>query len=51
MPRAATESLFAAAGEPKQLLWFDGGHDGLPGRALKEMWRFLCLHLGLGVPA
>ena len=39
IPRAATEALFAAAGEPKQLLWFDATHDALPGAALKAMWR------------
>jgi hypothetical protein len=41
IPRAATEALFAAAGEPKQLLWFDATHTALPGKALKAMWHFL----------
>jgi hypothetical protein len=50
IPRAATEALFAAAGEPKQLLWFEGGHDALPGAALKAMWQFLRAPLGLATP-
>ena len=44
---AATERLYAAAGEPKELLWFDSGHGDLPGEAMKAMWAFLHLHLGL----
>lgn len=46
IPRAATEALFEAAGEPKEILWFEGGHQDLPGRALKAMWAFLRDHLG-----
>lgn len=41
IPRPAAEALHAAAGEPKQLLWFESGHDDLPGQALKAMWQFL----------
>jgi dienelactone hydrolase len=47
VPRAATEALFAAAREPKRLLWFEATHDALPGRALKAMWGFLREALGL----
>jgi dienelactone hydrolase len=47
IPRAAAERLHAAAGEPKQTLWFDSGHADLPGRALKAMWQFLIRELGL----
>jgi fermentation-respiration switch protein FrsA (DUF1100 family) len=47
IPRSATEALFEAAGEPKQMLWFDGTHTELPGAALKAMWEFLREHLGL----
>jgi dienelactone hydrolase len=50
VPRSATEALFAAAGEPKQILWFDAPHDALPGSALKAMWHFLRAPLGLGPP-
>ena len=45
VPRAASEALHAAAREPKQVLWFDGGHRELPGRAAKAMWAFLQRHL------
>ena len=41
VPRAASEALFEAAGEPKEILWFDGTHTELPGAALKAMWTFL----------
>jgi dienelactone hydrolase len=47
IPRAATEALFAAAGEPKQITWFDTNHAGLRGAALKRMWEFLRPELGL----
>jgi uncharacterized protein len=45
VPRAASEALFAAAGEPKEIAWFDCGHSELPGAALKAMWTFLRRHL------
>jgi fermentation-respiration switch protein FrsA (DUF1100 family) len=48
VPRAAAEALYAAAGEPKEMLWFDAAHDDLPGRALKAIWLFLQRHLGVG---
>lgn len=48
IPRSATEALYAAAGEPKQILWFDTNHAGLRGVALKAMWSFLRPQLGLG---
>jgi fermentation-respiration switch protein FrsA (DUF1100 family) len=52
VPRAAAEALHAAAGEPKEILWFDAAHDDLPGRALKAMWLFLQRHLSqIEVPA
>jgi dienelactone hydrolase len=47
LPRAAAETLHAAASEPKQVAWFDGGHTTLPGVALKAMWQFLARPLGL----
>ena len=48
VPRAASEALYAAAGEPKEMAWFDCGHSELPGAALKAMWIFLRRHLSLG---
>jgi len=47
VPRAASEALFAAAGEPKEIAWFDCGHSELPGTALKAMWTFLQRHLSI----
>jgi dienelactone hydrolase len=44
-PRDRVEALFAAAAEPKELRWFDGPHNRLPGEALKAMWVFLEPHL------
>jgi dienelactone hydrolase len=41
IPRTAAEAFHSAAGEPKQLLWFECGHADLPGAALKAMWQFL----------
>jgi dienelactone hydrolase len=51
VPRTATEALYAAAGEPKEILWFDAGHRTLPGAAFKSMWLFLRRQLGLGEAA
>jgi len=45
IPRAAAEALHAAAGNPKQIAWFDCGHNDLPGAGLKTMWSFLAKHL------
>jgi dienelactone hydrolase len=47
IPRSASEALFAAAGEPKEIVWFDTNHAGLRGVALKAMWSFLRPQLGL----
>jgi len=47
IPRRAAEALHAAAGEPKQVLWFEGQHSELPGAALKAMWQFLAHHLAV----
>lgn len=46
IPRAAAEALHAAAGEPKQVRWFEGTHTELPGLALKAIWEFLDAQLG-----
>lgn len=47
VPASAAEALFAAAAEPKEIHWFDGGHGDLPGRGAKLMWLFLRRHLGI----
>jgi len=43
--RESAETLLAAAGEPRQQLWFDCAHAELPGAALKEIWGFLAQSL------
>jgi dienelactone hydrolase len=50
IPRSAAEALHAAARDPKEVVWFDAGHNDLPGQALKSMWTFLARHLDV-VPA
>jgi cephalosporin-C deacetylase-like acetyl esterase len=40
IPRAATEALFEAAGDPKRNIWYDCGHAGLPDEYLDEIIRF-----------
>ncbi len=47
IPREAAEALHAAAGEPKDVEWVDGGHGDLSGAALKRIWQFLAPALGL----
>jgi dienelactone hydrolase len=47
IPRAAAEALHAAAGDPKQIAWFECGHNDLPGAGLKTMWSFLAKHLNV----
>jgi dienelactone hydrolase len=38
--RASTEALFKAAGEPKQIFWYECGHADLPDDCLEDMRRF-----------
>lgn len=45
--RTSAETLHAGAGEPKEILWYEGTHTQLPGVALKAMWQFLELHLAI----
>lgn len=47
VPRSAAEALHAAAGDPKQVLWFESGHNDLPGIAFKAMWEFLAKTLAV----
>jgi dienelactone hydrolase len=41
VPRASTEALFAAAREPKRILWFESTHQDLPREAFEEVVRFM----------
>ena len=40
IPRASTEALYKAAGDPKRNVWYDCGHANLPDEYLNEMVRF-----------
>jgi cephalosporin-C deacetylase-like acetyl esterase len=40
IPRASTEALYNAAGDPKRNVWYDCGHADLPDEYLKEMTAF-----------
>ncbi len=46
IPKAATEALFEAAREPKEIVWYDCGHAGLPDDALATMEKFFNAALG-----
>ncbi len=45
IPRECTEDLFAAAGEPKRILWYEATHSGLPKEAFEEVCAFLAAEL------
>ena len=47
MPRKATEALFAAARDPKQIEWLNADRSHLPGAASDRMWEFLRDQLGI----
>lgn len=47
VPRAATETLYGAAGQPKEIHWFAGDHKEITGAGFKKIWQFLAEHLGL----
>jgi len=47
IPRDRAQALHDAAGEPKEIVWFEGGHGDLSGAALKRMWQFMSKELGL----
>jgi dienelactone hydrolase len=41
VPPAAGQALYDALGEPKEIVWFDGGHTDLTGALYRRMWEFL----------
>lgn len=41
IPRRCAEDLFEAARPPKEILWYDAGHTGLPAEALRTVGAFL----------
>jgi fermentation-respiration switch protein FrsA (DUF1100 family) len=40
IPRAATEALYEASGDPKRIVWYDCGHANMPDEYLDEMIGF-----------
>jgi fermentation-respiration switch protein FrsA (DUF1100 family) len=47
VPEKDATGFFEAASEPKQLLWYDTGHDVLDIQAIADRARFLAAQLGL----
>ncbi len=50
VPRQCAEDLFAAAGEPKRILWYEATHGGLPKEAFAQVCAFLVAEVAEGVP-
>ena len=46
IPRFATEALYSAAGQPKQIAWFNSGHVLPPQALLKDARAFFIRYLG-----
>jgi len=46
-PRQAMERYFAAASEPKSVIWYDAGHEMADPRAFRDRWEFLAGRLRL----
>ena len=42
---ASGQTLFDAFKEPKQIIWYDGGHEDMRGPELKQLWAFLRTHV------
>lgn len=41
----SARALFEAFAEPKQIIWYDGGHTDFGGAELKQVWAFLRTHV------
>lgn len=41
VPPESAQQLYDALGEPKEIVWYDGGHTDLTGELFKRMWSFL----------
>jgi predicted esterase len=46
IPRECTEDLFAAAREPKRIVWYESGHRTLPKEAFHEVTAFMDAEIG-----
>lgn len=51
VPAALGHMLHSALAEPKRVVWYDGGHDGIPESVLAEMRAFLESTIGSTEPA
>jgi dienelactone hydrolase len=49
VPKANADAFFAAAAEPKEIRWYDGGH-GLSEQAVRDRQDWLAVRLGLTRP-
>ena len=41
IPKACAEALHQAAGEPKKIIWYDGGHLGVPPDVVQTIVQWL----------
>jgi cephalosporin-C deacetylase-like acetyl esterase len=48
IPAAAGHVLFGLLGEPKRIIWYDGGHGDIPRDTADEMRAFFASHLAQG---
>jgi len=51
MPTACAEALHAAAGEPKEIIWYEGGHVGMPPQTLMAIGAWIVEQAGVALPA
>ncbi len=51
IPAACAEALHAAAGEPKEIIWYEGGHVGMPPQTLMAIGAWIVEQAGVAVPA
>lgn len=42
IPRTAAEALQAAAGEPREIIWYEGGHVDMPPDVLGAVLEWIC---------
>jgi len=49
IPRACAEALHEAAREPRQIVWYEGGHVGMPPQVLGTVVEWITEHAGVTV--
>jgi fermentation-respiration switch protein FrsA (DUF1100 family) len=50
IPRACAEALHDAAGEPKQVIWYQGGHIGMPPHVIGQVVEWLAEQCAAAAP-